>query len=552
MLSLLTGFWEGCKSLIGLVFPIFAKARASKGVSIALRWTIHVVLVVLILIGLYFLNRLLIPPGFVRGTLLVQLFFLPILFLLLYALAWLGWWLWKLLTEEEVSRFPDIDEAWEEAVAALEQEGIDLKELPLFLVLGQPAAGEQALFKAAQLPWIVEGAPNRPESPLHIYADDRAIYVTCAKACLLGRRVAALAPAGRPVTGEPFAEGPAAEDDDPMLRSLAGGEVFGSLRGKSIRKVQALLASARRQGGTGGDFQSLSAGDRQALYAQLQGKGGRAYTRDDFEAERLTARLEHLCQLIVRDRRPYCPINGILALIPFAAAGNDAAADRTADDFRNDLDTARRILKVHCPVVTLVCDMEKAEGFRQFIEGFIRSRSAEHLKGRLGKSFPLVPDVSGSALHERVGAFVDWICDAHVPSLLHRLFRLEDPAGPDLKEVMEINTGLYRFLNEVHERRTRLGRIISRSLPEEKHGPPMFGGCYFAGTGRDKDREQAFIPGIFRRLVEDQNYVAWTDDALTEEANYQRWATVGYVMLGVFGLAALVIVGWWLFASGKR
>ena len=41
-----------------------------------------------------------------------------------YVLAWLGWWLWKLLvTDDSYTEFPDITEAWEEAMEALARAG---------------------------------------------------------------------------------------------------------------------------------------------------------------------------------------------------------------------------------------------------------------------------------------------------------------------------------------------------------------------------------------------------------------------------------------------
>ena len=58
----------------------------------------------------------------------------------------------KLWLEGDVSPFPDIDHAWRAGLAALEKQGLDLAQTPLFLILG--SAGEQqekALFNAARL-----------------------------------------------------------------------------------------------------------------------------------------------------------------------------------------------------------------------------------------------------------------------------------------------------------------------------------------------------------------------------------------------------------------
>src|SRR6266851_4783866 len=133
-MGLFAAIWNGFRQLLGLVLPFFSKARDLKGMGPQLRNVLHVVMLVVILAGLAFLNYALDfdkllpvrwPP--LRNN------WAPLLFLLVYILSWLGWWLWKLLQpEEETSLFPDIDDAWAEAVKALEQGNIDLTEAIVF------------------------------------------------------------------------------------------------------------------------------------------------------------------------------------------------------------------------------------------------------------------------------------------------------------------------------------------------------------------------------------------------------------------------------------
>jgi hypothetical protein len=99
-------------------------------------------------------------------------------------------------------------------------------------------------------------------------------------------------------------------------------------------------------------------------------------------------------------------------------------------------------------------------------------------------------------------------------------------------------------MGEMNQRRRRLARVLVRGVVQEGNGPPLFGGCYIAGTGKEAERDQAFVPGVFRRLVENQNFVSWTDKALNDEADYNRWTTYGYVGLGV---CAAVVIGLGLF-----
>src|SRR5947209_5078148 len=170
-MSVFLKLWNFVRRLIGLVLPVFAKARDWPSLGNAALWALRIVLLVVFLAALWFLQYVLeldkILPR--APTELVRKFWLPILGLLFIVLCWLGWWLWQLLgPEQHVSAWPDIEEAWDEAMHALNQAGLDVTEVPLFLVLGRPLEGEEALFAAADLRLAVKGAPQRANAPLHV------------------------------------------------------------------------------------------------------------------------------------------------------------------------------------------------------------------------------------------------------------------------------------------------------------------------------------------------------------------------------------------------
>src|SRR5262249_6894072 len=156
---------------------------------------------------------------------------------------------------------------------------------------------------------------------------------------------------------------------------------------------------------------------------------------------------------------------------------------------------------------------------------------------------PLLPDLgSEETVTDLADRGVQWICQTLFPSWVYRLFRLEGSGSGDLATVIRGNSRLYQLMNHLRERRQRLGRIFTRGLALDHHGPVLFGGCYLAGTGGDEASAQAFVPGIFRRLLENQNYVSWTDEALQEETDYEHWTRYGYIGLGV-ALSLLMIAG---------
>ena len=74
-----------------------------------------------------------------------------------------------------------------------------------------------------------------------------------------------------------------------------------------------------------------------------------------------------------------------------------------------------------------------------------------------------------------------------------------------------------------------------------------FGGCYLGGTGRDAQREQAFVPGVFKRLSEEENFVSWTLQAREEEEDVRRWISTAQTVLGLLSLALVVLLGLLIF-----
>src|SRR5437588_12636012 len=94
--------WDGVKSVFALILPVFGKARSFPGLGKGVRWVLHFILLAAILVGLHFVNRIpVVLSKPVSEHWFVREEYLPILFVLLYVMAWLAWWLWKLLMPEE-------------------------------------------------------------------------------------------------------------------------------------------------------------------------------------------------------------------------------------------------------------------------------------------------------------------------------------------------------------------------------------------------------------------------------------------------------------------
>ncbi len=452
-MAVLSGLWNGLRRVIGLILPVFAKARDFRGMSSGVRWTLHLLLLAGILVGLFFLNQYV--RHWIRHPLLSNIW-LPLLFLLVYVLAWLGWWLWKLLGQEEAgSAFPDLDAAWAEALQALNHAGIDVTEVPLFLVLGRPAGPEEGLFQATQLALKVKQAPVGPSAPLHVYANADGIYVTCAGASLLGRQAAFLAGEVELTVSRGGGDMAPADDPERTLRPNEGPD----------KEVKDLVVQAREEG------RDLTGREKRAIRRRA-GLPVPQLLKDTSAVEHSTARLKHLCRLIAQTRQPYCPINGMLLLVPFDATDNEEDANQTARICQLDLAAAREVLRVQCPLFALICDLEVAPGFRELIARL----PAEQRHRRLGQRFPMLADMKRVNVPEMITGGVSWIFSEMMPGWIYKLFRVEAPGRDDVDEVLGGNIRMYQLLEQMPERGQRLGRVLTRSVLADDSGPSLFGG----------------------------------------------------------------------------
>jgi hypothetical protein len=542
---LLGWLWSKLTGVLGLFLPVLRKAR-SDGMAGWLRAVLHVLVVLLLLAGLFALNQLPAILVLIPRRRLLAHSWLPILFLLLYALCWLSYWLWKLLvSEDDGPRFADIDDAWDEARAALRRTGLHISDLPLFLLLGQPEDDEAALFQASQLSFTVKQAPPRPDAPLHVYATREAIYLTCAGASLMGRHARFLA--GKLLDPVTAVTAPPAGSEDDVLTKTMSPRISGAtqpVQGAAAEIVK-VLHQAELEG------RPLSKAEQRELRCiNRQNQPQHSPLKDAETIAYEAARLRYLCRLLVRDRWPYCAVNGVLLLIPFAGCDSDQDAVYTAESVQRDLAVTAAALHVDCPHYALVCDLETADGFGEFVQRFT---PRERLR-RLGQSCSLMPDLqTGGADKDAAARMLDslaqWICQSVMPAWIYRKFQIEKADTPDRAALVRANGRLFLLADDLRERGKRLGTILARGLAgKAAAGPLLFGGCYLAGTGSDPQQEQAFVRGLMDRLTEGQSCVYWTRQTLAEEASYVRWAGIGWTVLALGVLVLLALGGYFWFA----
>ena len=455
----------------------------------------------------------------------------------------------KLWLEGEAARFPELEKAWQAGLQALREQGITLDSAPLFLVIGSnDEQQERAVMNAHSSPLSVVGVPKGP-SPLHWYGNSEAIYLFCSDASWLSslNRMRKSIDDEATVLNVAMSSLPTDDTDDhissssysaPTPKSNPSDETAvpgrNSSRGTMMLDQFVDSDSSPASAPGGGTGQSISgtmvldapvAKETSAAPARPRAKSAPKRqpavlpTRD---SSTKLQNLQNVCQLLKNARQPYCPINGVLTLLPFGTIESTRKEmEELQRAIRSDLAVIQSDTQLRTPVTALVVGLEDELGFRELVRRVGREKSAAQ---RFGSRYDVRCDSASDNLEKFsthvCGAFEDWV---------YTLFRERDAlARPG-------NPRLYSLLCKVRCILTqRLGRILSKgfSTDEREAGSPestLFSGCYFAATGRTPDR-QAFLQGVLSKLVSEQEQTEWTERAIAQEARYKRLLFAGFAL----------------------
>ncbi len=499
--------------------------------GILLVWLILLAIFLGIVWGLWLANAALGLERMLGGPLpSLRRYWLPILFLLFCVASFVGYKLYRSLgPDRDLVEFADIDEAWNQARAALVEAGIEFAGAPLFLVLGRPASNAQAFMTASKMPLDVQQIPIKTNPALQVYANKHAIYVLALDACLLGRQAELLNEATQ--APEPEADKKARHTvfDEPAKAPESAVP--------DVSPPDPLLASQNLLAEPAVALLSAPASDS-TPWAVVDGKKRMpSLLKRAEEVERYQRRLRYLARRITRDREPFCPLNGVLVLVPFAPMESEDDSSQVATLCQMDLQVLHDTARTRCPLVVLVTDLETSPGYAALNERLDADRRVR----LFGQDLPLVPDVKPEQLPLVVSSSLGHFVDA-LGQWGFRLFRVEESARDDDARLSAANTQLFELMESIRVRAPGLDRLLMRIRCSEPALEFMLGGFYLAATGTTPDQDQAFVPGIFQQLVANQNAVSWTDDALAEEADYQRWTTYGYAALAIFLIAMIMLL----------
>ena len=579
MLSSLRIFFYRALEFFRWIFGIVPKSSigGSKVVFRIVHYTFWVLLIVLCAIFSPWVR----DPDAIRNAGrgdFVANYWLGILVFLFYVLGKAVVYVLSLLRIEDRPEFEDIERCWRAGMEAFERERMDFQWIPVFLVNGLTAQQEKAMFKAADLSWRVIAPPLEDTAAvLRFYANDEQVFISCTGIGAMNRQVSKpvdLGPTqttsmagggsgrgGGAAMGTLMSPGvgggaPPAAGNSPLGTQMApgggppaGGPVGG---GTMVAPPGGMTAPAppapTPEGGSGGGGggqgilgtirsmgtfvaqRTMMPGAMGRVAAGFGGAAGGSSRQpaginpiDPEEIEFAGKRLEYVCDLLMQERDPYCPINGMIQSSPLAWSEHDRAASELSPISVHDLRKVHDCLGLQFPVAFLFTGLDQVAG----LPGFIRrcgELDPRFSASRAGSRFPAGAEISEDncnwVIDRGLGWFRGWI---------YAVF------ARDLKQ--GDNKRLYHLLCNLQQRRDRLSTQLRLSLSGVCRNPNLrLAGCYFAATG-EATNYQGFIKGLLLRLVTTQGEVAWHPEHIARD---KRSRSLGYVLMIC---AALLLVG---------
>lgn len=462
----------------------------------------------------------------------------PVVGLLVVVIPIVTYYCVKLWLEGDWSAFEDIDRAWKAGLDELNRHGLDLRKIPIFLVHGsENTENEENLFAASGLSLTVNNFPPGP-SALHWYANRDGIFIVASDVGCLSHiaaradKLAQVGPTVRTRTPRPEAAG--------VRQTVWPSE----LQRAPEPELQAAAAAPARP--PSNDIRATimmnpeaDVGTAAAAVNKIAGRNKLSVDRREIDVQR--RRMEHLCRLIRRVRRPLCPVNGVLTLLPLnLLLADDEEGNNTKEAARVDVDTMVKTLKLRCPVTAVVTGWEAEIGFHELIRRLEPQVPGAARQERFGKGFevwaPPVPEEMGALCKQACFAFEWWV---------YQMFKERDALRrPGNRSLYALICRVRLYLEQ------RLDRILVGAFAHEEGEdlePLLFGGCYFVAAGAVEDR-QAFVRSVMNKLPDQQEELEWTMSAVRDDQWFRRLAWVGWTLV----LGMLIAEGLMLYTRLKH
>lgn len=448
-----------------------------------------------------------------------------------------------LFSLREEAEFPDIDEAWQRGLHAISRLGVELHRVPVFLVLGVPRSEEDSFFSSAGISWdlIAPTAAEYADAPLRFYLGNNAVYLGLSNvgAHALQLSMATTAPIGATShTKSNVAYSPAG-------RTMSPGE-FANLQANAPNPAVAVAPMRNR---------TLRPGEMTGIATAIAGPAAVASALPDQLTSRDThlgsRRLRFLLRLLKRERSPFCAINGAILAVPWRWTSQYRSLELLTP-LRDDVRELHQRLQLQFPLMLVQTGLDQLPGIQRFLER-ARFRQPGFEDSRAGSRFPPGAPLDRKHSEWIVDKSLDWF-RGWIYELFCRVAESRDRRAESEQEFQHradavndpTNRDLYQMLCTLEDRRgtliPQLERVFASSSSAEL---PRLYGIYFCS----KEPTRAFLKGIFSRIQESQNDVAYT---LVSQRRDQQLTLMAIltVVIGLLLSAAAGWLGWKLWGPG--
>ena len=227
-------------------------------------------------------------------------------------------------------------------------------------------------------------------------------------------------------------------------------------------------------------------------YAVLLDTAGRLVFEDVKPGE--TSEWKEFLKLLKKNR-PYCPINGLLLVIPSDSLIKDSADQiaAKAGKIAQQLDVIQRVLDFRFPVYVVITKSDKINGFREFFEGLTDPQLQHQMLGWANPE-PLDSPFKPEMVEKHLGVVAERL-------RRRRLGLMRDPVAETAPRRTDEVDSLYALPNSLLMLAPRLRRYLETIfMPGEWSAKPLFlRGIYFTSSMREGaalDQELAEAIGI--------------------------------------------------------
>ncbi len=418
----------------------------------------------------------------------------------------------ELLMKGDISKYPDIDDAWKAGMQALRDQGIDITRTPVFLVIGAGSESFSNQFHAAaRLSALVEGVSSGPR-PIQWFADRDYIFLHVSGASSLSQlaknRLSVASPAS-----------PGGGKSEPHYMQTMRGDSPGSPSlPQNPSKISASSATSPAKPAPANFLRTLVPGA-----SDLPGEPAPVRAEiTQHELDMYADRLEYVCRLLRKNRYPVCSINGVVTLLPFESV--EHFHDQAQLALHQDLETISRQTGMRFPVTTLVTEIENEIGFKELMRRF---SPEETQRGRLGSKYGNGDtDVWTPVTTERARHLAKSAC-RNIEDNIRQFFGREDALQ------RPGNGKLFTLLSKIRGAfGNRIETLCSNGLVESS---AMVVGCYFVAIGNPPS-PQGFLESVVReKVIGNRGKLAWNSQTIKENQGYT-------ILSSLFALVALLSV----------